>query len=332
LKFTRAEISNPVMFVPNVGFTFKPGATIKWTDGFSFWTVTKVNSLGFADAEPVLPKPKDTFRIVVVGDSFVEGLQVPVAEKLQTRLAEGLREKYPDRKWDVVALGMAGAGQANELPFYERSRRDLLPDLVVLVFVNNDFADNSALLSAIRYGWDPDKSPRPYFRPDCTRTTISPDWHKSLLPAQSAGDRVKLLGTISPALARTFSNWSGEAIDSMFYSPGEMPPVFEDAIASTKCAFAEWKRLSEADGFSLLVVATEHVETEHSTGQIDRLKAILDELGLPLLNLHREFARHRDRSASRWKFDGHWTPTGHQWAADAILSYLKKHQMLNNAP
>jgi hypothetical protein len=223
---------------------------------------------------------------------------------------------------------MAGSGQANELPFYERNRRDLAPDLVILVFVNNDFANNSAMLEAVRHGWDPDHAPRLFLRPDCTRTTILTDWKKFLLPAQSASERAKIMRSRSPDTAMKFGDWSGEGIDATFYQAGKLPPVFEDAVASTKCAFAEWKRLAAEDGFSLLVVATEHVEGPNSTGQIDRLKFILDELDLPLLNLRPVFARRGDLSASRWKFDGHWTPTGHHWAADAILDYLRAHRML----
>src|SRR5262249_35020938 len=145
--------------------TFARGAPIKFTNGVDFWSTMRANSRGFADAEPATPKPKDTFRILLVGDSFVEALQVNLEQKMQTRLAAALRAKYPDRKFDVVAVGMAGTGQANQLTFYERNR-DLSPDLVVLLFVSNDFANNSPLLEAVRHGWHPDHSPMLFLRPD----------------------------------------------------------------------------------------------------------------------------------------------------------------------
>ena len=108
----------------------------------------------------------------------------------------------------------------------------------------------------------------------------------------------------------------------MFNKTGELPPAFEEALTLTKCAFAEWKKIAAEDGFSLLVVAEERVENPNGMGQIKRLKTMLDELDLPLLNLRPEFSKRGDLSAARWKFDGHWTPIGHRWAADAIFDYL----------
>jgi hypothetical protein len=332
-KFTRSQNVWPYRFVPDVGTTFEPGKLIKSTDGMEYWASMRANSLGFADAEPKLPKPEDTFRILIVGDSFVEAIQVALEQKVQTVLAESLRKKHPDKKLDVVALGMSGAGQINELPFYERSRRELAPDLVILVFVNNDFSNNSALLEAVRQGWDPDHAPSLFMRNDCTRIPIAADWRKHLLPATTPAERVKLLRARSQEIDLKFGSWDGtQGIDWTFYSTGKLPPVFEEALTLTKCGFAEWKKLAARDGFSLLVAAVEQVEQPSSTGQIDRLRQILDELGLPLLNLRPEFAKRGDIDTARWKFDGHWTPTGHRWAAEAIAEYLDRHDMLKALP
>ena len=37
--------------------------------------------------------------------------------------------------------------------------------------------------------------------------------------------------------------------------------------------------------------------------------------------IYRQGADLRD---ARWAHDPHWNPTGHQWAAEALLEYLKR--------
>jgi len=318
----------PSMFVDKVGFVFKPGDTVKVTNGIDFWTSEKVNSLGFIDSEPALPKPPDTFRILLVGDSFVEAAQVPIAQKLQTLLAADLNRQFSDRKFDAVALGFSGTGQANQLPFYERNR-NLKPDLVILLFVSNDFANNSPMLESLRQGWHPDHSPRVFMRArpgqPCERLPIDPAWQKSLLPGDMV-ERARQLSAMSPDSDNGLRGWRPargggkkptDGLQDIFLGPGPLPPVFEAAVASTKCAFVEWQKLAEQDGFKLLVASANSVE-----GQIDRLKGMTGELELPLIDLHQEFVKHHDPKLAHFKGDGHWSPNGHRWAADAIMNYL----------
>jgi hypothetical protein len=91
---------------------------------------------------------------------------VPITQKLQVHLESLLARAYPDRRIETSAFGRSGAGTAVELAYYEAYGRDLQPDLVVLVFADNDFADNSALLAGIGYGWHPDHPPWPLFEED----------------------------------------------------------------------------------------------------------------------------------------------------------------------
>src|SRR6185503_1706511 len=124
------------------------------------------NSIGFLDREPEQPKPAGRFRILLVGDSFVEASQVTIPEKLQSLLGEKLDAAFGKGATDVAALGLSGTGQVNQLAFYEAFGRQLTPDLVVLLAVSNDFADNSPLLSGMRNGWSPSHPPWFYFERD----------------------------------------------------------------------------------------------------------------------------------------------------------------------
>ena len=129
-------------FVPGMGWRFQPGAEVRWTNGINYWTISRANSIGFLDQEPALPKPPGTLRILLVGDSFVQAVEVALEQRLSRVLAQMLQREMPQQrqqKTDVVALGYSGTGQSNQLAFYEHFKEQLNPDIVVLVFVSNDF-------------------------------------------------------------------------------------------------------------------------------------------------------------------------------------------------
>jgi lysophospholipase L1-like esterase len=326
-KFPRSMIALPHRFVPEIGFLYKPGAEIRWTNGLDFWTTQRANSLGFADREPAIPKPASTFRILLIGDSFVEALQVPTEQKLQSLLGNALRRQFPERKYDVVAMGYAGTGQANQLPFIERYNETIKADLVVLLFVNNDFANNSPVLESVRRGWHPDYPPLLF--------EISSEYRHRQLPGATEAGRVKVLRSLSPEYRRKLEGWDPEKdpMDSVFFSEGTLPPVFEEAVELTRCAFAAWKRRAEQDGFQLIVLATDNVTKgpgmrNPKYGQIYRLQMIAQELHLPLLDLYPIFLNRGGPELARWKHDAHWNPTGHRWASEALIDFLNRGRYL----
>ena len=154
------ETREPIRFVPAVGYLREPLAEIRWTNYRDYWTAARANSWGFLDREPVSPsRAEASCHVALIGDSFVEAKQVPIADKVQVQLATRAAQALPG--WDVTtsAFGTGGTGQLNQLPFYDVYARRLRPKLLVLVFVSNDFADNSAVLQALDRGWDPDRLP-----------------------------------------------------------------------------------------------------------------------------------------------------------------------------
>ena len=330
-EFPRNQIKAPIVFVPDVGFLYQPNAQIRWTNGVDFWTEQRTNSLGFADREPTIPKPPGTFRILLVGDSFVEALQVPLEQKLQTQLVASLSRRSIDRRLDAVAMGFMGTGQANQLAYIEKFGDRIKPDLVILLVVDNDFANNSVILESVRRGWDPDYPPLLFFRNDadgeCRRIPISQQYQLHELSARTPAERMTLLQTRSTEYAGELRGWDPDTMDFMFFSSAKLPRVFEKAVGLTRCAFAAWKQRAAADHFRLMVVATDDVTDGDGVpqmGQIDRLKAITLGLDLPMLDLYPLFTAQGGTAAAHWNHDGHWNAIGHQWAAEAIADFLER--------
>ena len=150
----------PRAFVPGVGVLFEPHAEVLFTNDLDFWTTQRANSLGFLDREPPDPeRAAASCHVAVIGDSFVEAIEVPIADKLHVRLEALAAAELPELDVTASAWGRRGTGQANQLPYYDEYARPLRPNLLVLVFVHNDFADNSPVLQAMWQGWDPDRTP-----------------------------------------------------------------------------------------------------------------------------------------------------------------------------
>lgn len=119
-----------------------------------------INSRGFRDEERPVEKPDGVYRIAVIGDSYVEALQVERLEMF-TALAEqkltGCAE-FGGRRAEVLSFGVSGYGTAQELIVLREHVLKYSPDLVILaVTTNNDVSDNLREFKG---------TPIPYFVPD----------------------------------------------------------------------------------------------------------------------------------------------------------------------
>lgn len=135
-----------------------------------------VNSLGFIDMERRPEKPGDVFRILLLGDSFIDG------QKVDKYLENALAKAMPDRKFEVIPMAISGTGTLSHLAFYETLGKRFAPDMVVDVFVPNDFANNSNILEAVRLRFHP-------FRPGRNfATKVCVDGNCEIQPVPAVAD------------------------------------------------------------------------------------------------------------------------------------------------
>ena len=160
-------VSMPSLYAPDqfCGSRLRASTSGLWT--FEGCGEIYVNSHGFRASEFPLEKPPGVFRIAVLGDSFVEALQVDESDTLCLRLEKLLNRanRQPDRKFQVINCGVSGYGTAQQLQMLQHHVLPLSPDAVFLaVFPGNDIRNNSRILEA-----DPT---RPYFRIGADRQLI----------------------------------------------------------------------------------------------------------------------------------------------------------------
>ena len=150
----------PVRLTPGVGFMRPPHGEHRITNGIDFWQASRVNSLGFLDREPPdAERAAESCHVTLIGDSFVEGREVPLGDRVQVRLEELAARELPELDVTTSGFGFIGTGQINQLAFYDAFARGLSPDVVALVAVDNDFYENALPLYAHINGFHPDYPP-----------------------------------------------------------------------------------------------------------------------------------------------------------------------------
>ena len=184
--FTPFQTNDQTRFVPGVGVIHKAGAESRWKDHLGFETISRANSWGFLDREPISPeRAADSCHVTIIGDSYVVAWEVPVSDKVQVRLEELAARELPELDVTTSAFGIRGTAQVNQLPLYDRYARQLSPKLLVLVFTKNDLWGNSPTLTALFMGWDPDRAPYAFAQRAADGTMKwrppSPDYDLSLV-------------------------------------------------------------------------------------------------------------------------------------------------------
>ena len=371
----------PVHLEPGVGVIRPPHAEVRHTNGSEFWQVSRANSLGFLDREPPSPaRAAESCHVTLIGDSYVEALQVPIADKAQVVLEELAAREAPDLDVTTSAFGFSGTGQINQLPFYDTRARSLSPDLVVLVVVGNDFRDNSLALKSWSSGNNPDYLPHlsarrgmdgevefvppassleemrakrlprlpespgrglerrirewSYFA-DWAWGRVNRDGHLRMVGGTpfriSAEQRLAWAATISqhPRHRAFARGWHPASLQDELFLAEDPPPVYREALDLTAFALEQFRARAKRDGAALVLLAI-HALGGEGDPRFERLRELAAGSGgggIAVISQyeHIKTAGGRTRDA-HWGHDYHWNATGHRWAAEAILEWLKRNR------
>jgi hypothetical protein len=102
----------------------------------------RFNAFGMRDQEHATRKPKGAARILVLGDSFMEALQVAFEDSFPSLVESGLRDKL-NRNIEVINCAVSGWGQDDQLAYLRKNGRAFEPDLILVAMtLHNDVLDN----------------------------------------------------------------------------------------------------------------------------------------------------------------------------------------------
>ena len=106
-----------------------------------------LNRLGFHDRDYPFARPyPSTFRIMVLGDSYVAANEMPLEESFHKRLEQRLTTEDPlgRHSYQVMAFGQGNTAQQKELNWLRQYGPAYRPDMVlILFFCGNDVMENS---------------------------------------------------------------------------------------------------------------------------------------------------------------------------------------------
>lgn len=149
---------------PQTGWSLQPGAAGRWFNpAFEYDVPVAINSQGLRDVERTgYDKPEGVFRILLLGDSYVEGLRVPLEQTFGKTLEAALNASAPaGLRYEVINAGVSGWGTDQQLLWLRDEGANYRPDLVLLSFFpGNDFQNISEALEVANMG----RVQKPFFQ------------------------------------------------------------------------------------------------------------------------------------------------------------------------
>lgn len=320
-------LRDPAMFDYDevLGWRFRPGA-VEIMSGFTFRAEYRINSKGLRDAEYDYPKPPETSRILVLGDSFAEGYRIAAEESFGERLESALNGQ--GRRTEVINAGVRGLSTDQEYLFLKDEGLKYAPDLVLIAFVAGDENDTpmAGRMGATRY-----------FKPHFELRGVELVLRGVPVPRSDASairlDRLEPLKARLRHLALyslTQTAATSESLGGLLKRLGlakEISPVSEIDLPrpSTEASWAVERRVLEemnrevlnADGRLALFLASGDASYH------ERLDTICRDLQIPYFDVanHPDFARYASGELHSHR-DMHWNAAGHRLAAELLLDFV----------
>jgi lysophospholipase L1-like esterase len=291
-----------------------------WQRTLEYQVHVQINQHGLRDDDHPYQKPAGEIRLLLLGDSFIEGLQVPHPETVGEQL-EAMLNSQGDHTYQVIDSGVSRFGTDNELLFFQSEGLRYQPDIVILFFFYNDLYDNMD---------------DPYFRlTDSGPQPVEPPPYHPLGRAERfrgwLWDHLQAYRLASVVGAMVVQLWSRPSGDA-----GELPFLLtasadrQRSLELTTALIERIRDLAAAHQAEFLVVGVSEREATIGSGRdaaarINRdLGTQLAALDIPYLDLMPVFRQRylEDHIERFWPGDAHWNAAGHRLAAVEVLHAL----------
>ncbi|MBX4211213.1 MAG: hypothetical protein KW806_00210 [Candidatus Yanofskybacteria bacterium] len=306
-----------------------------------FRNTVATNSLGFHSKEYSLEKPAHTYRIAIIGDSFIEAQQVSLEDMISARLETKLNA-LPNRTvaYEVLPFGISSHGTRQNILYTQQFAMQFHPDLVIDAFVMNDPQDDANDIT-------------PSFNSDGT-LKIEPVPVPPTSPIVKSVKKVFRKSVLVTTVRKKYQTLKSKSAPSSTGVPAEVEILMTDYSDFWKEAWrredqllTSFKKVAQQDGAQFMVVSLTngyrvHPElisefeklTKGVAVDFDKPEKILNLIAgadnfpyLALTPIFRERARH-DTALTVWSCDGHWNAQGHEWGAQALADYLVQNHIL----
>lgn len=133
---------------PILGVRFIPAKT-GLNQNACYRSGVSINTHGWRGREMSLTKPEGVYRVLVLGDSFMAGLQVENEDTFASVLEDRLNRQQLPHRVEVMNFSVPSWGTGQEYLSLREYGLSFEPDLIVLAFyAQNDVSDNSSVLRA----------------------------------------------------------------------------------------------------------------------------------------------------------------------------------------
>lgn len=330
------------LMAPNIGFREFKELNIHRT----------TNNLGFVDSSHEVVATDGTRRILFLGNSFVQAIQVRELERFSKLVESKLNADGSVGAWESINMGLAGAGTGVEYLIYEELGRQFKPDLVVIGITVNDTKVNMnnsggptffingdgeveadlSFVKSFMYRYSvltaPLKSRSALFTwfTKCTRRMLQ----EPVLPI--------FLGKLAPKSSKKKKKTS---VDDTLPDPVEFQKTLDKEMKVFTGILREMNDKIDKEGSSLFIVFfprpigirspfdSEEPSAVDFFTRRERLLAEIDRLQIPVLDMTPDFRRHLEETGqdvSWWpktQIYGHFDVTGHEITAERIASWVK---------
>ena len=311
----------------------------------------RINKLGFRDDEILKNKPSNTKRVLVLGDSFTFGMGVNHSEIYTEVLERLLNEQEDGIKYEVLNMGAIGYTTDNQYLLLKEKGLILEPDYVIIgLFVGNDITEMR------RHNWILDDSEQ-LIKIEDTKHYVD---EKHRLRYKGEEEPISYFWNFIYTRWQILTKKIG-----VYGHPGNGPtltwPAFldpEDEHGDPKLP-EYWQKIklmlaliandTEAVGAELKIATIPmDVQTNkkywnkypeiyfddeayEKTRPQTHLKEYTELMGIDFIDLLPYF---KEADDSKWlyyeKTDPHWTPEGHELAAQIIFNNIQNEQNENN--
>jgi lysophospholipase L1-like esterase len=310
LKKLDKFILQPLPNEPILQFKLESHSSFLWNKKILY----QMNSYGLRDNEFSLDK-KNTYRIIILGDSYTFGWGVPIENTYPKVLESLLKEKiYPIQ---VINAGIFGYNTQQEVLFFKKELLKLKPDLVIIgFFILNDTLPQGAIPM------------HPFAK------HYESYWHSWFIEF--------IKSRINRFINRKIANDTGcRAKQGDFYpikvkiaNPCEIPDEekFQDNFLGWKrCkeALYEIKQLSVKDNFGLYLIILPDFSRDFVNYKLapmhKKVKEYAESIGIEASDFYQYFKGMNNIQLQNLEFkDGHPNNDGHRIIAEGLFLELKE--------